>query len=561
MKILLIYPYFLDPRLNPEDIQSPPMGIYHVATVAKEGGHDVEILNWHDRGISAGRIENALRERKPQVIGFSILHANRWGGIEIARIAKRIDPGVTVVFGGVGATHLWEHYLKHFPEVDFIVVGEGESAFARLVAALEGPGSAELTAIPGLAFRREGRPFKTGPAEGVCELDALPMPARHFDLAHVSLTRGCVANCTFCGSPAFWGRRVRYHSPDYFVEQLAVLRSRGRRFFYVSDDTFTLDRRRAIEVCRRIVERQLGISWAAISRVDAVDEEVLAWMRRAGCIQVSYGVESGSPEIRRRLNKTISAKQIRSAFALTQRYGIMARAYFIYGCPGESGETIRQTIDLMMELKPLGAVFYILDIFPGTRLYAEMKQRLGVTDDIWLNRVEDIMYFESDPKLTSAQILEWGDILRGSFYRSLPGFVTALDPVDDLEFFPLHADFFSRLAMTFEQGDYARVEAIPDRPFLAETLYRRALGYHPDARAFLGIGILKQKDRRYRESADVLTEGLSHFPGDEHLLICLAVSLMNLGQFKEAQRCLARCPGQAEARRLAEACRQALGRS
>lgn len=560
MKILLIYPYFLDPRLNAEDIQSPPMGIYHVAAALKERGHDVEVINWHDRGISAESIENALQEKEPRVIGFSILHANRWGGIEIARIAKRIDPRVTVVFGGVGATHLWDHFLKHFPMVDFIVVGEGEISFLKLVAALEGHGSAELPAIPGLAFRQEGVPVKTEPAEGACELDALPMPARHFDLAHVSLTRGCVSNCTFCGSPAFWGRRVRYHSPGYFVEQLALLRARGRRFFYVSDDTFTLDRRRVIEVCRQIIDRRLDISWAAISRVDAVDEEVLSWMRRAGCIQISYGVESGSPEIRQRLNKKINPRQIRSAFAQTQRYGIMARAYFIYGCPGESGETIQQTIDLMLELKPLGAVFYILDIFPGTRLYADMKQRLGVTDDIWLKRVEDIMYFESDPELSAAQVLEWGQALRDSFYRRLPEFVEALDPIDDPEFYPLHADFFSRLAMTFDQGDYARVEAIPDKPLLAEALYRRAIDTHPDARAFLGLGILKQKDRRYQESADILNEGLSHFPEDEQLVIGLAVSLMNQGRFQEALRLLTRCPGQAEAQRLAEACRKAMGR-
>jgi radical SAM superfamily enzyme YgiQ (UPF0313 family) len=123
MKVLLIYPYFLDRRLNVEDIQAPPMGVYYVAAALKEHGHEVEVLNWHDRGISPESIATVLREKKPQMIGFSILHANRWGGIEIARIAKRVDPGVTIVFGGVGATQLWEHFLKHFPEVDFVVLG------------------------------------------------------------------------------------------------------------------------------------------------------------------------------------------------------------------------------------------------------------------------------------------------------------------------------------------------------------------------------------------------------------------------------------------------------
>ena len=479
MKILLVYPYFLDPRLNAEDIQSPPIGIYYVAAFLKARGHAVEVLNWHDRTISPAAMAEVLREKKPGVIGFSVLHANRWGGIEIARLAKRIDPGVKVVFGGVGATHLWEHFLEHFPDIDFIVIGEGEYTFGRLVESFEAGASADPSTIPGLAFRRAGRPTRTAPAEAMCDLDQLPMPGRAFDLAHVALTRGCVSNCAFCGSPAFWGRRIRSHSADYFVEQLAVLQSRGRRFFYVSDDTFTLDRPRVIDVCRKIVERQLDINWAAISRVDAVDEEVLAWMRRAGCIQISYGVESGSAAIRRRLNKRISAPQIRQAFELTQRYGIMARAYFIYGCPGESPETIQETIDLMRAIRPLGAVFYILDIFPGTALYADMKRRLKVTDDIWLKRVEDIMYFETDPALSAEQILDYGRLLREAFHRGLPGFVEALAPIDDPEFHPLHADFFSRLAMTFDQGDYARVEAIPDKPVIAESLYRRALRLSP----------------------------------------------------------------------------------
>jgi radical SAM superfamily enzyme YgiQ (UPF0313 family) len=558
MKILLIYPYFLDPRLNAEDIQSPPMGIYHVAAVLKEQGHEVEVLNWHDRAVSANIITAVLREKSPRVIGFSVLHANRWGGIEIARLAKQLDPAVTTVFGGVGATHLWDHFLKHFPEIDFIVMGEGEHPFSRLVATLESKAPLEPQDIPGLAFRKDGQPFRTAPAEVVCDLDALPPPARYFDLTHVSLTRGCVSNCTFCGSPAFWGRRVRSHSADYFVEQLAALRSRGRRFFQVSDDTFTLDRRRVIGVCRRIVQRRLDIHWAAISRVDAVDEEVLAWMRRAGCIQISYGVESGSAAIRRRLNKRISEPQIRHAFEWTQRYGIMARAYFIYGCPGESRETIQETVDLINAIRPLGAIFYILDIFPGTALCADMKRRLKVTDDIWLKRVEDIMYFETDPALSAEQVREYGRVLREAFHRGLPGVVESLSPIDDPEFYPLHADFFSRLAMTFDQGDYARVEAIPDKPVLAETLYRRALRYHPAARAYLGLGILNQKAGRYQDSADILTSGVSNFPDDEHLRMCLAVSLMNLGRFKEALTLLECCPNQPQAMQLAAACRQAV---
>lgn len=558
MKILLIYPYFLDPRLNAEDIQAAPMGLFYVGAALKARGHEVEVLNWHDRATPPEEFESALREKRPEIIGFSILHANRWGGIEIARMAKRIDPRVVVVFGGVGATHLWEHLLQHFPEVDYVVLGEGERTFPALVERLGGSGSADPASLPGVAGRRGGRPFRNAAAAPVRDLDALPMPARHFDFAHLALTRGCAAACRFCGSPRFWGRRVRSHSADYFVDQLAALRRKGRRFFFVSDDTFTLNRRRAIAACRRIIERRLDIHWAAISRVDAVDGEVLSWMRRAGCIQISYGVESGSAEIRRRLNKHFDDREAREAFAQTQRHGILARAYFIYGSPGETRETIQQSIDLMLDIKPLGAVFYILDLFPGTALYEDFKRRIRATDDIWLERVEDILYCETDPDLSAGLVLEFGRRLRESFYRHLPAFVEALDPIDDPAFHPLHADFFSRLAMTFDQGDYARIDAIPNKPQLAEALYRRALSYHPDARAYLGLGALRQKAGRHQEAADLLAVGRSHFPGNEPLQVCLAVSLMNLGRFNDALALLERCPNQPQAPPLAAACRQAM---
>ena len=558
MRTLLIYPYFIDPRIDADDIRFVPMGLYQVASALKAHGHEVEVLNWHDRGREPAAIERDLRKMRPQVVGCSILHANRWGGIEIARMAKRIDPAVTVVFGGAGATFLWEHLLRHFPEIDYVVLGEGDRSFPRLVAALGPDADEDPRAIPGLALRHEDRPVKTAAAEPIGDLDALPMPARDFDLPHLSLTRGCVSNCRFCGSPALWGRRVRSHSAAYFVEQLALLRARGRRFVYVSDDTFTLNRRRALEVCRRIAERRLDLAWAAISRVDAVDEELLGWMRRAGCIQISYGVESGSPEIRRRLNKRIRSAEIRRAFELTQRFGIMARAYFIYGSPGETRETIQASIDLMREIKPLACVFYILDLFPGTALYEGVKRRMGWTDDIWLERVEDILYFETDPSLSAERVLAFGRMLRESFYRDLPGFVGALAPVEDPEFRLLHADFFSRLALTFDQGDYAGNDLIPDKPRLAEGLYRRALSYHAHARAFLGLGFLEQKTGRFEDSAQTLAQGLAHFPEDEQLMVCLAVSLMNLNRFQEAQRLLARCRGGPQVERLAAACRRAL---
>ena len=129
LKILLIYPYWLEERIRTEDMVVVPIGVYYIAAILKDAGYDVEVLNWHSINETPEKIKDILVEKKPDVIGFSILQANRWGGIEISRIAKEIDPAMKVVFGGPSATFLWEHFLTHFQEIDYVIIGEGEYPF------------------------------------------------------------------------------------------------------------------------------------------------------------------------------------------------------------------------------------------------------------------------------------------------------------------------------------------------------------------------------------------------------------------------------------------------
>jgi len=246
------------------------------------------------------------------VIGLSVFHANRWGAIEIARVAKQVDPSVTIVFGGIGATFLWDHFLTHFREIDFCVLGEGEYPFLKLIKAIEKGDQTGIEEISGIAFRRNNKIVRNERATPIENLDELPLPAKYFRYQHITSTRGCPGNCTFCGSPRFWGHKVRFHSPEYFVDQLEILYKKGITFFYFSDDTFMLKKDRVVEICKTIIEKNLNISWAAISHVNFVDEEVLSWMRKAGCTQISYGVESGSERIRQLLNKNIRTDQIKT---------------------------------------------------------------------------------------------------------------------------------------------------------------------------------------------------------------------------------------------------------
>lgn len=534
MKIILIYPYCLEDRIHSENVESMPIGIYYVAALLKEKNYDVEIINWQTHGRTPGEIKSVLAEKRPDVIGFSILQANRWGGIEIAKVAKQLNPDVKIVFGGITPTFLWEHFLTHFPEIDYIIRGEGEYTFLNMIQCFEKKEFEKINAIRGIAFRENNTLVKTQDSEPVQNLDELPNPAKYYTFNHLALTRGCPGNCTFCGSPKFWGQRVRFHSADYFVDQLELQYKRGITFFLVSDDTFTFKKEIVIEICRQILERGLNIIWFAISRVNFITEEIVYWMRKAGCIQISFGVESGSQKIRTILNKKTTNEQIKKAFRITLSYGILPRAYIIYGSPGETKKTIQESIDLINEINPLVIIFHVMVLFPGTVLYREFRKKSHLSDDIWLKSIEDIMYFETDKSLSWEKIKKFKNRLHTNFFKNLPSFVDEIELVDNQELYPMHADFYSRLAMSFDHGEYSGVESLGDTKKIAEKLYLKSLEYQPVPRAYLGIGMIRQKKRDLAGSMEALSEGLKLFPDDELINTCQGLNYMNLGQFNNA---------------------------
>jgi radical SAM superfamily enzyme YgiQ (UPF0313 family) len=536
------------------------MGLFSIGAVLMEQGHEVTVVNEYGLDPSKTTPQRVLEEKRPDLVGMSVFNANRFGAMEWARTAKEILPECTTVFGGVAATFLWEHLLGECPDLDCVVLGEGEATISELVEGLDQRTSRNLNEmladVPGLAIRLHGSLVKTSSRPFIQDLDSLPIPAKYFTYDHLSLSRGCPGNCTFCGSPRFWERRVRFHSARYFVDELEMLYRRGVRFFYVSDDTFTMKKSLVIAACREILARELDIFWYAISRVDCVDEDILYWMRKSGCIQISFGVESGSEKIRNLLNKNITEEQIVRAFDLTQSFGILARAYFIYACPGETEATIEEHLRLIQRIKPLSVIFYIMHLFPGTAMYEEWKQNRQKGDEIWKDRIEDILYFESDPTMDADRVLAWGKQLRNTFHASLPGFATSLKlrECDDLH--PEFADFYSRLAMTFSHGDYATIEAVPNKLETAQTLYERALKYGPSARAYLGLGMLAQKQRDLQACLDIVGKGLEHFPDDENLHQCMGIALMNQARFGEALEHFLSFEHTGRSRQFIEICRK-----
>ncbi|MCP4114795.1 MAG: radical SAM protein [Desulfobacteraceae bacterium] len=559
MTIFLINPVCMDARVMDEDARSVPMGLFHIGALLKENQIDARVINLAVETDPEVCLAALIRRFKPSILGFTLLNATRFSAMSLAKIAKGIDPGITVIFGGPGATFLSEHLFSVCPELDYIVTGEGEFTFLELAEHVAAGRSTLPHMIKGLMFRDGEKLVHTGEREPIKDLDTLPKPGRYFDLQHLSLSRGCPGRCTFCGSPQFWpGPRVRFHSPKWFVDHLELLVNRGITHFFVSDDTFTMDRARVIEVCQTIIRRGLTITWVAISRVDFLDGEILSWMRRAGCTQISFGVESGSAAIRKTLGKPVARDRIVQAFKLTASFGILPRAYFIYGSPGESEETIRESLDLLMEIRPLSAIFYLLVLFPGTALYRDLLESGRVSDLVWEQKIEDLPWFEIDPDLDFERVKGFGDTLRKGFYSNLAEFAGTIELVDEKELYPFHADFLSRLAMTFSHGEYARNRLVKNPLKTARTLYRRALGYYPDHRAFLGLAMLFQKQRRFDKAVALLAQGVTHFSASKDLNICMAVSLMNLGRFKEALGCLEPFKEEPEVKPYIKACNRAM---
>jgi len=571
LRVLLVNPACLDERKDQTDASSVSMGLYYIAAFLKARQIDVHVVNLAVVKEPGSCLDRVLEREKPGIVGVSVVSATRFSAMEIACRTKRRDPGIKTVFGGAGATFLARELFSLCPDLDYVVKGEGEVTFFELFrhVAFGDPRCPEQ--IRGIFFRQKGfrqkgfrqKGFRqngnireTKNREVMENLDALPKPGAFFDSEHVSLSRGCPGRCTFCGSPAFWGRKVRFHSPLWFVDHLELLVNRGITHFYVSDDTFTMERERVIKVCDLIIDRGLEITWSAISRVDFIDETILFKMRKAGCIQISFGVESGSETIRQTLGKPVKQERIVAAFRMTASVGILTRAYFIYGSPGENDDTIAETMALMAAIKPLSAVFYLLVVFPGTALYQRLKREQLVDDGIWQEKIEDIPWFQKEKNLDFETVKAYGKKLRTGYYTAVSRFAADVDLVDNPALYACHGDFLSRLGMTFSHGDYAGNPDVKDSDRTAEQLFHRSLAYGPNARAYLGLGMLHQKKRAFARAVAVFERGLEAFATVKSLNVGMAVSLMNLGRFERALEYLEKFHSHRDVEPYIKACRQ-----
>lgn len=373
MRVLLINPYY-----PISETPSPPLGLAYLASALTEAGNEVKILDLVVFPYSRAMLKTVLQKFKPQMAGLTAVTMTFGSAMAVTRDIKNLNPDILTVMGGPHVTFCARETLGEHGELDVLVLGEGERTIVDLCRAVDA--GRDLSTVDGIVFRKDSEICTTASRDPIADLDELPDPARELlPLGRyralgmpISLTtsRGCPFKCIFCVGRKMVGTRVRYRSPVKVVDEMEYLNSLNFHQINLADDLFTANRKHCLAVCKEIINRRLELRWTSFARVDTVSEEILASMKAAGCSAVSFGVESGNAQILQAIKKGITRDQVIAAVEMCRRTGVTAHASFILGLPGETPQTIRETMDFGEQLKELGLSygFHLLAPFSGTEI-------------------------------------------------------------------------------------------------------------------------------------------------------------------------------------------------
>jgi radical SAM superfamily enzyme YgiQ (UPF0313 family) len=388
MRVLLINPFY-----PISETPSPPLGLSYLASALIEAGVEVRILDLVVFPYSRSRLQRLIEDFNPQVTGITSVTMTFDSAMGVIDDIKKIDSNILTVMGGPHVSFCAGETLESHPGLDAVVLGEGERTLVELVRVANQ--KQVWSAVKGIAYRKDTKICFTERREPIENLDDLPVPDRSLlPLGRyralgmpISLTtsRGCPHKCIFCVGRKMVGARVRYRSAGKIVDELEYLSSLNFHQINIADDLFTANKNHCNAVCDEILKRGLQLKWTSFARVDTVSEAVLFKMKAAGCTAVSFGIESANPQILKTIKKGITLKQVEDAVNMCQRAAIMPFASFILGLPGETPQTIQETMDFGNRLKKLGLSFgfHLLAPFPGTEI-REDSQRYGIkilTDD------------------------------------------------------------------------------------------------------------------------------------------------------------------------------------
>jgi anaerobic magnesium-protoporphyrin IX monomethyl ester cyclase len=373
----------------------PPLGLAWIASYLESKGYAVNLI---DMQIDSRTPEEIITGLKPKVVGIAGTSHTRYASFDIARTVKKIDDKVFTVYGGSHATFTAEDTLRHIPEIDAVVRGEGEETmFEVMETVLRGRNS--LDDIEGVSRRKNGDIVHNPSRKRIQDLDALPFPARDmadlkkYDLkmdfldipaASVMSSRGCPVNCSYCSASAMFGRTLTLRSAKNIMDEIEILikdfNVEGIKFF---DSTLTLRKSHIHSLCDEILERGLKFPWECEIRVNTVNRDLLAKMKKAGCYFVDFGVESASPKVLKKMHKAISIDQVIDVFKWTKELDIYTKVFFTFGHIQETLEDAVITMDFIDKYRD-----YIISqgggvgikIYPGT-LVEKYAYEIGRLDE------------------------------------------------------------------------------------------------------------------------------------------------------------------------------------
>ncbi|MEE2829427.1 MAG: radical SAM protein [Myxococcota bacterium] len=392
MRVLLVHPCeFPDPQ-RPDPIlppnQAPPLGLAYIAAFLRRANHDVAIHDMRHSPLSREDFMDRVRAFEPQLLGMGLYTVTVPVAEEISSLVKAAFPNCPIVVGGPHPAGAPEESARN-PHFDFAAIGEGEQMMLDLVQALEaGDDPAD---VAGLWFTADptdpDSELITAPPRGwIDDLDSLPWPARdllppldsykmtmfqyrEWPATTIYTSRGCPYSCIFCERREILGNKFRVHTPAYVVDEIEhLVENYGIREIFFYDDTFTLDRRRVLGICDEILDRGVDISWNISTHVNTVDRELLHKMRKSGCWQIAYGIETGDPRVMQDIMKGTDVSTVRERIEWTVEAGIEAKGLFMIGHPTDTPESIDRTIEFARALPIASANFKISTPFVGTPL-------------------------------------------------------------------------------------------------------------------------------------------------------------------------------------------------
>jgi len=395
--------------------------IYQAYTlgVLEQEGFDVAAIDCSVSGLDVEEFVRAVRTQAPDLLVMEISTPTFDLDMATAAALKK-ELALPIAIVGTHASIYHREILDSYSGVDFVVRGEYEYVVLDLAAALrEGR---DLETVQGLTFRQNGEVVVNPDRPRVEDLDSMPFPARdhfewrkyheptYFALPWITMitSRGCPYRCTFCSWPqTMYGHRYRVRSAENVVDEMeyCVERYRPGEIFF-DDDTFTIGKTRVMEICREIRDRNLRVVWSCMGRTDTVDDEMLADMFNAGCRKIKFGVETGSKRIMAAIQKGLDLDKVATAFQMARSVGMEVHGTFMIGLPGETRDTVRETVEFACSIPMDSVQFSIATPFPGTDFYEQCSRKGWLVTEEWENYDGNFGSVVSYPQLSKVEIEE-----------------------------------------------------------------------------------------------------------------------------------------------------------